>query len=103
MRLPFVWVGAIPDDPTMPLIAISRAAETSSLSLFVLIILSIPKFSTLFPGFSEALAQLHSTSVDHLLTQVVLVITDSAIPRLDALVLAHQNLFGNLVQKSEIV
>lgn len=37
---------------------------------------------------------------DHLLAQVVLVLADRAIPRLDRLVLAHQDLLRNLVQQS---
>jgi len=40
----------------------------------------------------------NSTGGNHLLPQVILVLTDRAIPWLDSLVLAHQNLLGNLVK-----
>jgi hypothetical protein len=37
---------------------------------------------------------------NHLLSEVVLVLGDGTIPRLDGLVVAYENLLGNLVQKS---
>lgn len=40
------------------------------------------------------------TGCQHLLAQVVLVLPDRAVPRLDGLVLAHQDLLCNLVQQS---
>lgn len=43
---------------------------------------------------------LDGTSGKHLLAQVVLVLANRAVPRLDRLVLAHQNLLCNLVQQS---
>lgn len=38
--------------------------------------------------------------VDHLLSEVVLVLADGTIPSADSLVLAHHDVFGNLVQES---
>ena len=43
--------------------------------------------------------KLNCTSRNHLLAQVVLVLADRAIPLLDGLVLAHENLFRNLVEQ----
>lgn len=42
---------------------------------------------------------LDSTSGNHLLAQVVLVLADRAVPFLDSLVLAHENLLRNLVKQ----
>ena len=42
---------------------------------------------------------LDSASRKHLLPQVVLVLAYRAVPRLDGLVLAHQNLLRNLVEE----
>lgn len=44
---------------------------------------------------------LNSTGCQHLLAEVVLVVADRSGPRLDGLVLAHQNLLGNTVEQSE--
>lgn len=43
---------------------------------------------------------LDGTSRNHLLAEVVLVLADRTIPQLDGLVVAHENLFGNLVEES---
>ena len=41
--------------------------------------------------------------VDHLLAQVVLVLADGAVPFLDGLVLADENLLGDLVKETRII
>jgi hypothetical protein len=47
-----------------------------------------------------AIANLHSTAGHHLLPQVILVLANGALPPCDGLVLANQNLFGDLVKQS---
>jgi len=49
------------------------------------------------------LAHLNSTHRQHLLPQVVLVFPDAAVPPSNRLVLADHNVFGNLVEKSEVM
>jgi len=41
---------------------------------------------------------LHGTPVNHLLPQVLLVFTNITLPSPNRLVLAHQNLLGNLIE-----
>lgn len=48
------------------------------------------------------LHNLDSTCLDHLLAEIVLVLSNTAIPSADGLVFTHHNILGNLVQKSVI-
>jgi len=49
---------------------------------------------------SFVVANLDCTSRHHLLPQMILVFSNAAIPSTDCLVLAHQNILGNLVEQS---
>lgn len=42
---------------------------------------------------------LNCTSLDHLLAEMVLVLGDGAVPFVDGLVLAHENILGDLVEE----
>lgn len=46
------------------------------------------------------LAFLDGTGRNHLLAEVVLVLGDRAVPLLDGLLVAHENLLGNLVEET---
>lgn len=48
------------------------------------------------------LLNLDSSGIHHLLTQVVLVLSNGAVPSANSLVFAYQDVLGNLVQKSVI-
>jgi hypothetical protein len=62
-----------------------------------------PLLETLLRFFKKKSLRVHQTSLDgtsrnHLLAEIVLVFANAAIPLLNRLVLAHQNLLGNLVE-----
>lgn len=67
------------------------------MSLLYIHILDHPKAASFEPLQTRCL---HSTSGNHLLAQVVLVVTDRALPVLDGSVFAYKNLLGNLVEQS---
>jgi hypothetical protein len=50
--------------------------------------------------FRKLFFPLDSTGADHLLSEVVLVLGDGAVPCADSLVLTNKNLLGNLVEQS---
>lgn len=52
-------------------------------------------------SMSSAYTALDGTGRNHLLAEMVLVLADAAIPGLDGLVFAHENLLGNLVEQSK--
>lgn len=51
-------------------------------------------------NFVNSFFPLDSTGADHLLSEVVLVLGDGAVPCADSLVLTNKNLLGNLVEQS---
>lgn len=52
------------------------------------------------PNTKDFWLHLNGTGLDHLLAEVVLVLTDRAVPPVDSLVLAHENVLRNLVEES---